>query len=192
MDKIYQELVTEVKQDNNFTLRSDLDVGVALFALNEGYSNKDVKHILLRSPKSQEFQHDPKAFEKFYAYREERLAIALTFKQLEDDPKQKERAVIVKPIVKELFKTLNNNQSQVEDNYTIERVGNTCTVIAHDERGEVFKLNGKWIEKCNLTDNDVRQWQQIASKFKEIEQEKQNSLPKYIPPPSREQRQLEL
>ncbi|AFZ15690.1 Relaxase/mobilization nuclease family protein (plasmid) [Crinalium epipsammum PCC 9333] len=192
LDKIYHELVTEVKQDNNFTLRDDLDVGVALFALNEGYSNKDVKHILLRSPKSQDFQHDPKAFEKFYAYREERLAIALTLKQLEDDPKQNKRVTIVDSIVEELFKTIKYGQSQVEDNYTFKRVGNTCTVIAHDERGEVFKLNGKWIEKCNLTDEDVRQWQQISEKLKEKEQERQNSLPRYIPSPSNEQKQLEL
>ncbi len=91
-----------------------------------------------------------------------------------------------------MFKPINNGQSQVENNYTFKRVGSTCTVIAHDERGEVLKLNGQWIEKCNLTDNDVKLWQQITEKLKEKERHKQNSLPRYIPAPSNEQRQLEL
>jgi hypothetical protein len=160
LDKIYQQFASQIRERTDLIPIEDVDVGVALLGFQEGLGAADVRRILLRSPKGQYFKQSQRPLEEFSEYTKQRVAIAHINQQLKNDPSQQSRVDQVQPIVEEFFKTIGDGQQREGTHYTLKREGDSRSVIANDERGEVLRLNGRWVEKASLTDEDVLVWQQ--------------------------------
>lgn len=192
LDKFYQQFAAEVREKTGCNQIEDVDVGVACLGIAEGFGTTDIRRILFRSPKGQNFRQRQRPIEEFSEYTKERVAIALTYNQLESDPVQRQRVELVEPLVQELSKTVRNGQQFQGTNYTLKREGDILSVTALDGRGEVLKLNGNWVERAALEEKDVELWQQAKVRWEERQRQEQRNLLKHTQSPSREQKQIEL
>lgn len=192
LDKFYQHFAAKIRKQTGYKQIEDVDVGVAYDALQEGFGTTDIRRILFRSPKGQYFRQVGSPIEEFSEYTKQRVAIALTYNQLESDPVQRQRVELVEPIVQELSKTVRNGQQFQGTNYTLKREGDIRSVIALDGRGEVLKLNGNWVELAALEEKDVQLWQQAKVRWEERQRQEQRNPRSQTQSPSREQKQIEL
>ncbi|MBD2186051.1 hypothetical protein [Aerosakkonema funiforme] len=192
LDKFYQQFAAEVREKTGCNQIEDVDVGVACLGMAEGFGTTDIRRILFRSPQGQYFNRVGRSLEEFSEYTKQRVAIALTYNQLESDPVQRQRVELVEPIVQELSKTVRNGQQFQGTNYTLKREGDIRSVIALDGRGEVLKLNGNWVELAALEEKDVQLWQQAKVRWEERQRQEQSNLLKHTQSASREQKQIEL
>ncbi len=188
VDKFYQKYASRVKQQQSDLKRlEDVDVQIALLALYDGYNAKDAWCMLLRSPKIQDFLRCSNPLESFSNYTKQRVAIAICEKQLDSDPQQRKRVEIVKPIIDEFCIGLADGKQIDGTDYTCKRNGDSRIMIAHDGRGEVLKLTGRWVEHCTLTDSDVRIFQKA-----ELERQKKRLVRSHEPKPENKSFQMEL
>ncbi|HEY9876683.1 MAG TPA: hypothetical protein V6D12_24880, partial [Candidatus Obscuribacterales bacterium] len=79
-----------------------------------------------------------------------------------------------------------------DKDYSLKKVGDTRTIVAHDGRGEVLKLTGKWVEKCCLIDKDVQVFQKVEADIAEFNRQKQEQIQPRTKKPKLKQKQLEL